>query len=152
VWIAREDKVAQAVSLWRAIQSWSWSSDQNPHHNTAEHLQYCYPAIRHLLEDIQQHDREWAGYFDECGVEPYVVSYERLRVALPEVVLGILEYLGLATDRGVAIPPQRRRSQSDDLSRTWVERFREDALRDPGFADVNLVERPAVRAVGEASG
>jgi LPS sulfotransferase NodH len=152
VWIAREDKVAQAVSLWRAIQSWSWSSDQNPHRNTADHLQYSYAAIRHLLEDIQEHDREWAGYFDHCGVAPYVVSYERLRVGLPEVVIGILDFLGLPTDRGVAIPPVRRRSQSDDLSRTWAEQFRVEAARDPRVAAAAFVERPSIRAVGEASG
>lgn len=150
IWITREDRVAQAVSLWRALQSWSWSSDQNPDLNTVEHLRYSYPAIRHLLGDIEEHDRAWAGFFDQCGVDPYVVSYERFRAALPETVLGILDYLGLATSRGVAIPSLRRRTQSDDLSRTWAERFREDLIRDPEIGDPDRVARPVVRVVGEA--
>ena len=152
VWIAREDKVAQAVSLWRAIQSWSWSSDQNPHRNTAEHLQYSYAAIRHLLEDIQEHDREWAGYFDHCGVDPYVVSYERLRVGATR-----------GRDRHSRLPRAAHRPRGGDPSGAQADTVRRPVAdlggavpRGSGPRSAGrrgcVVEHPSIRAVGEASG
>jgi LPS sulfotransferase NodH len=147
VWMTRQDKVAQAVSLWRALQSWSWSSDQNPDANTAEHLRYSYPAIRHLRSDIEQHDREWAEYFELCGATPHVVVYEDLRTFLPETVLGILEHMGLRTGRGVTIPQVKRRSQSDDLSRQWAERFRKESP-EPARTE-RRDDRPAIHAVAD---
>ncbi len=127
VWMTRQDKVAQAVSLWRAIQSWSWSSNQNAGANTADNLHYSYNAIRHLRSDIEQHDREWSEYFELCGVTPHVVVYEQLRTSLPETVTGMLDFLGISTARGVAIPQLKRRTQSDDLSNQWAERFRQES-------------------------
>jgi LPS sulfotransferase NodH len=127
VWMTRQDKVAQAVSLWRAIQSWSWSSNQNAGANTADNLHYSYNAIRHLRSDIEQHDREWSEYFELCGATPHVVVYEQLRTSLPETVTGTLDFLGISTARGVAIPQLKRRTQSDDLSSQWAERFRQES-------------------------
>lgn len=127
VWMTRQDKVAQAVSLWRAIQSWSWSSNQNAGANTADNLHYSYNAIRHLRSDIEQQDREWSEYFELCGVTPHVVVYEQLRTSLPETVTGMLDFLGISTARGVAIPQLKRRTQSDGLSNQWAERFRRES-------------------------
>jgi trehalose 2-sulfotransferase len=151
IWMTREDKVAQAVSLWRALQSWSWSSDQNPEANTPEHLQYSYAAIRHLLCDIEQHDREWQGYFKMCEVVPHVVVYEQLRSAIPGTVLSILDYLGVPTDHAPPAPPPRRTRQSDDLSQQWAERFRAESSGDTELAGQLAATRP-LHAVSEQRG
>jgi trehalose 2-sulfotransferase len=127
LWMTRNDKVAQAVSLWRAIQSWSWSSDQAPDHDG--HLRYCYPAIHYLLDDIIAHEAEWQRYFGECGVRPYVVVYEQFRAAYQPTIMGILENLGVDTD-GIDIDVPTRRSQTDELSDEWIDRYRQDAATD----------------------
>ena len=84
-------------------------------------------AILHLLSDIEQHDREWSEHFELCGATPHVVVYEQLRTSLPETVTGILDFLGISTARGVAIPQLKRRAQSDDLSNRWAERFNQES-------------------------
>jgi LPS sulfotransferase NodH len=54
--VSRRDKVRQAVSLWRALQTWSWSSDQNPARAAGDHLTYSHAAIAHLIKDIEDHE------------------------------------------------------------------------------------------------
>jgi trehalose 2-sulfotransferase len=129
LFMTRNDKVGQAVSLWRAIQSWSWSSDQESHLQDS-HLQYSYPAIRYLLSDIVAHEDEWKRYFGECGVVPYVVEYEQLRDSYAETVSGILDHLRIPGRAGVSIAPPTRRTQADELSAEWVERYRAPAAAD----------------------
>jgi LPS sulfotransferase NodH len=151
IWMTREDKVAQAVSLWRALQSWSWSSGQNPEQNVAEHLRYSNAAIRHLLLDIELHDREWGRYFDLCEVTPHVVVYEHMRRSVPEAVLGILDHLGISTDYGLSIPQPRRSPQADDLSRQWAQRFREESKTDPELAGQAGPEARPLHAISDVS-
>src|SRR3954449_13366643 len=74
VFVSRRDKERQAVSLWKAIQTWSWSDDQRPVRDRP--LRYSRAAIAHLIGDIEQHEAEWQAYFAQCGVEPFRVVYE----------------------------------------------------------------------------
>jgi len=50
VFVTRRDKVRQAVSLWKAIQTWSWSTQQLGAENRP--LVYSESAIDHLIRDI----------------------------------------------------------------------------------------------------
>jgi LPS sulfotransferase NodH len=127
LWVTRRDRVRQAVSLWRAIQSWSWSSDQNPDAHVGEHLRFSAAAIRHLVSDIDDHEREWQTFFDEAGVKPMIVVYEDFASQYEETVREILRYIGVQDWAEIDVPTPKRRRQSDGISEEWATRFLEGA-------------------------
>jgi LPS sulfotransferase NodH len=124
--VTRRDKVRQAVSLWRALQTWSWSSDQAPAVGT-EHLVYSHAAIAHLIRDIEAHEYEWRAYFRECGVEPLTIVYEDFARRYEETVRDILRHLQIPEAETAVIAAPHKRPQSDDLSREWTDRYRAES-------------------------
>jgi LPS sulfotransferase NodH len=124
--VTRRDKVRQAVSLWRALQTWSWSSDQVPAVGT-EHLVYSHAAIAHLIRDIEAHEYEWRTYFRECGVEPLTIVYEDFAGRYEETVRDILRHLQIPEAESAVIAAPHKRPQSDDLSREWTDRYRAES-------------------------
>jgi trehalose 2-sulfotransferase len=124
--VTRRDKVRQAVSLWRALQTWSWSSDQVPAVGT-EHLVYSHAAIAHLIRDIEAHEYEWRAYFRECGVEPLTIVYEDFAGRYEDTVRDILRHLEIPEAETAAIAAPHKRPQSDDVSRQWADRYRAES-------------------------
>ena len=120
VLVTRRDKVRQAVSLWRAIQSWSWSSDQRP---TGPEPVYSGAAIDHLVNDIHAHEAAWRTYFDECEVVPPTVVYEVFVDDYVGTLRGLLRYVGVPEADDVAILEPTRRRQADSLTDEWVDRY-----------------------------
>ena len=62
VFVTRSDKVAQAVSLWRAVQTQRWRADadvpRRPHD-----AEYRFAAINHLISQLQADDAAWRAWF-----------------------------------------------------------------------------------------
>jgi LPS sulfotransferase NodH len=128
LWVTRRDKVRQAVSLWRALQTWSWSSHQVPAVGT-DHLVYSHAAIAHLIRDIEAHEDEWRAYFRDAEVEPLTIVYEDFAKRYEETVREILRYLDVPEAETIAIEQPRRGRQSDDVSRQWAERYKGECGR-----------------------
>jgi LPS sulfotransferase NodH len=127
--VSRRDKVRQAVSLWRALQSWSWSSEQNAERAAGAHLTYSHAAIAHLIRDIEDHEFGWRTFFRECGVEPFDVVYEDFAASYEDTLREILRHVGIAEADTVPIATPNRRQQADDLSQRWTERYKAESGR-----------------------
>ena len=123
VYVTRADKVAQAVSLWRAVQTQSWQS--GPHDTTTtDCVAYVYEGIDHLRRQLEAHDAAWRGWFAAHGREVVEVSYEDLAAEPRATTAAVLAELGLPAD-GVPEPDMRR--QGDARSEAWAERYRAEA-------------------------
>jgi len=123
VFVTRRDKAAQAVSLWRAVQTQSWRSGEAP---SAESVAYEFEAIDHLVEQLEADERSWSEWFARTGRQPIHVTYDRLDSAPAHTVDVVLHRLGLP-DSAVAVPRLTR--QRDDLSAAWIERYRQERGR-----------------------
>jgi trehalose 2-sulfotransferase len=126
--VTRCDKVRQAVSLWKAIQTWTWSQDEQsatPDQHTHKELEFHFEAIDHLVQRITAHDAAWEQFFDECGVQPCTVVYEELALAYEETALSILQYLHIPIPEGLVFGERHMKQQSDSLSEEWVRRYME---------------------------
>jgi LPS sulfotransferase NodH len=125
IWVSRGDKVRQAVSLWRALQTRSWRDGATGNGRPAP--EYHFEAIRHLVGRLESDDRGWQGFFSEHGLEPLVISYEDDLERDPEATIRrALTWIGLPPpEEGTARPPLRR--QSDALSDQWVASYHRDA-------------------------
>jgi LPS sulfotransferase NodH len=124
VWVTRRDKVRQAVSLWKAIQTEAWRGDDaEADHQPAYHE----AALEHLVKMLADHDTHWESFFYRAGIEPLVITYEDDLSAGPEqAVRRVLRHLDLSVPPGWHAPRHMQR-QADERSERWVAQYRERA-------------------------
>ena len=132
VFIRRRDKVAQAVSLWKAIQTQQWRTESESGAEQVEgdrspDAEYDYRAIEYLLNELHRWDAHWEDWFHATGREPIRVFYDEFTASRAATIGRVLDALGI----GPPEPTGKKvmQQQSDDLSRDWVARFRSDSER-----------------------
>ena len=126
VQITRRDKVRQAVSLWKAVQTQAWQRDagtgEDGHDERALEPVFSFRAINYLMRELTAHDASWDAYFLGLGYEPLKVTYEELADSTEGVVHSVLEHLGIAAPQDLQIGPPRLSVQADEVSEFWVAR------------------------------
>jgi LPS sulfotransferase NodH/2-polyprenyl-3-methyl-5-hydroxy-6-metoxy-1,4-benzoquinol methylase len=122
IYINRSDKVAQAVSMAKALQTnwWSSRSEEGP----APPLQYDRDLIANCLKEIEVQDLAWPRWFEARNITPHRLTYEALTADADETVRSIVELLGVQNDEPteVHVPPALK--QGDETNEEWIERFR----------------------------
>jgi LPS sulfotransferase NodH len=116
--VTRRDKVAQAVSLWRAVQTRAWRAGEVTENGNAV---YHAGAIGYLASQLSDHDEAWRTWFAANGIQPLTIVYEELVVDTHAATAAVLDHLG-AGPATIPEPPLRR--QGDDRSARWLERYR----------------------------
>jgi trehalose 2-sulfotransferase len=129
IYVTRRDKVGQAISLWRALQTWTWrredatqTSDDTKH---AHELIFHYGAIDHLVMLIAQYEAGWQQFFAAHQIQALTVVYEDLIVNYEEIARAVLHYLDIAVPQDLALVPPRMQRQSDNISARWAEQYYE---------------------------
>lgn len=123
IWITRRDKVRQAISHWKAIQTgvWTWSTDEPS--VAAEEPAFNFEAIDSLIQEITKHESAWQGYFAACEVQPYTVIYEELVTAYEVTARDILQYLCISCPEYLKFAERQMKQQADAISEEWVQRY-----------------------------
>jgi LPS sulfotransferase NodH len=135
VQVTRRDKVRQAVSLWKAVQTQAWRRDHDaPDAPPAAEPVFSFRAINYLVRLLTAHDASWDAYFLGLGSEPVKVFYEELAEAPDTVVRRVLEALDIPAPDDLQLGPPQLSVQADTRSEEWVRRFNEhlSALEDDG--------------------
>jgi trehalose 2-sulfotransferase len=131
VQITRQNKIRQAVSLWKAVQTQSWKREageeveRSPSGDDAVELVFSFRAINYLVRQLTAHDASWDAYFLGLGYEPLKLTYEELAQSTDAVVGRVLEHLGIPAPQGPAIEAPRLSVQADEVSEEWVARVDE---------------------------
>jgi LPS sulfotransferase NodH len=123
LWVTRNDKGAQAVSLWKALQTWTWRRDAGDGQVVRGDLRYSFDAIDHLAATIRAEETAWLAYLSDIGAEPYPVVYEEFAQNYEGVVLEIVDFLGIEHGDDIKIAPPRMAKQADELSENWLARY-----------------------------
>ncbi|MDX6555002.1 MAG: trehalose 2-sulfotransferase [Miltoncostaeaceae bacterium] len=123
--ITRQDKVRQAVSLWRAVQTQAWRRDHGEDERAAPPSAFSFRAINYLVRQLTAHDASWDAYFLGLGIEPLMITYEELAQAHEPVVRRVLDHLGIPVPADLRVEPPRLRIQADEVSERWVARVHE---------------------------
>jgi LPS sulfotransferase NodH len=140
--IVRANKVRQAVSLWKAVQTATWREDQasagaaysvedegSPPYRSfiEEHrpqLRFHYGAIDHLLKHLLIEEASWDAFFEHSGIKPVLVLYENFAADYETSTLNLLDRLDLAPPEGFDFEP-RMKKQSDAINDDWTKRYSE---------------------------
>lgn len=122
VYLDRRDRIGQAVSMARALQSNAWMSFHAPRRAP---LFYSFDLIGACLDEIRFQSEGWWRWFQANGVRPFVVFYEELCERPTEVAAKVIAHLGgtPSLDR-VTIPHVEK--QSDGVNQQWIAQFAED--------------------------
>ncbi|TNC73715.1 Stf0 family sulfotransferase [Rubellimicrobium roseum] len=128
--LSRVDKLGQAVSLVKAEQTGLWHVA--PDGTELERLAppkepaYDFDRIARKVAELEGHDSAWRTWFDEQGIEPLPVAYERLS-ADPSATLGrILGALGLPQPAPDALRPGVAKL-ADATTHEWMRRYHADS-------------------------
>jgi LPS sulfotransferase NodH len=132
--VIRANKIRQAVSLWKAVQTASWSDsgaakgDDPPYRAYLDEqrpqLRFHYGAISHLLEQILTAEASWDAFFEHTRIKPILVLYENFAADYATSTLNVLERLELDIPEGLEVEP-RMKSQTDSINDDWARRFSE---------------------------
>jgi trehalose 2-sulfotransferase len=126
VWIRRVDKVRQAISLWRALQTGTWRVEHAAEEATSK-PQYSFDGIEHLRRRLIADEEGWAGFFAASNLEPLELHYESDVEADPvAAVAAVLAHIGLELPAGWA-PDTAMVKQADQLNDAWQDAYDRDA-------------------------
>ncbi len=123
VWMRRRDKVRQAISLWRALQTRAWRSAHAGERHSQPDLHYSYEGIDHLVHGLTADDRGWERFFAVAGITPLSIIYEDdVEHDRDATIRRVLEAIGVAPPAGweVAEPMAR---QADSLTEDWAAAY-----------------------------
>jgi len=143
IWITRRDKVKQAISYSKAIQTDEWvdlrhrpSSEPTMTNQPASayesegsdrqkpELTFDYGTIERLRCDLEQNDLEIQQYFETFGIQPFKVVYEDFVDAFEETIQHILDFLHIPRPARLALGKELTlQKQANNQSEEWLQRY-----------------------------
>ncbi|MGH2978892.1 MAG: Stf0 family sulfotransferase [Solirubrobacterales bacterium] len=127
VFITRRDRLRQAVSWVRALQTLRWADHDSP--RAERPAVFDHEHITRKLGRIEREEGLWEELFERHGLVPHRVVYEDLVEAQDATVRTVLEGLGIDVPADLHLPPPALDRQADELSDEWVERYLAEASR-----------------------
>ena len=119
--MSRRDRLRQAVSWVRALQTLRWQSSER---GRSERQPAFEPEhIARKVERIGREEDAWKALFDRHGIEAQCVVYEDLVSDQGRIVRDALEFIGIEPPADLQARPPTLARQSDALSEQWVERY-----------------------------
>jgi LPS sulfotransferase NodH len=120
--ITREDKVRQAVSLWKAVQTQAWRGDAAGAGPAVEPA-FSFRAVNYLVRQLTAHDAAWDAYFLGLGHQPLKITYEELTEGFDPVIRRVLHHLEIAAPADLRLTAPKLKVQADERSESWVRHF-----------------------------
>jgi LPS sulfotransferase NodH len=134
------NKIRQAVSLWKAVQSATWRQEE-PNGSVPEdtdtpsyqgfvndlkpQMRFHYGAIRHLLNQLIQQEAARDAFFEHTRIKPTLVLYET--TPIEPSTRSLLVKLDIDPPDDLKIKT-RMKSQSDGINDDWARRYSEIRL------------------------
>jgi LPS sulfotransferase NodH len=122
VYIHRGDRLRQAISWVRALQSEEWRARGGA--PAEERATFDTEEIRRKLTRIENDEAGWRALFERHGIAPLEVTYEQLVELREETAAAVADHLRLELPDGFRFGLPNVERQADGLSEEWVERYR----------------------------
>jgi trehalose 2-sulfotransferase len=126
IWVRRQDKLRQAVSLWKAIQTWTWKAGEPPESRFSSlqrEPRFNYEAIDFLLQQLAAQEAAWRQYFEDNGIEPFTIVYEEWVPTFESTARSIFQYCHIPIPENLVISEPDMQRQADALSAEWVRQY-----------------------------
>jgi LPS sulfotransferase NodH len=160
--VVRKDKIRQAVSLAKAVQSGKWydmkGQEQEAQETSsspstvdwidfrpkarANRLVYDFNQIATCYRRLQKWEKAWDTYFRKARIKPYRVIYEQFIQSYEQTTQDILGYLKVPLPEAWTCQDRHLKRQSDGINEEWTQRFIEDSNRWRFFMRFCVQEKP----------
>jgi len=121
--LTRQDKLRQAVSKARAMQTNLWVAGKGKSPTGEAHFDA--ELIRQCREAAIKAEEMWASFFQRNGIEPLAVSYEDLCRDYRQTIGRVLDFLRIRPPSSLTLGPPQTVRQADALSEEWVDQYRQ---------------------------
>jgi LPS sulfotransferase NodH len=119
--ILRQNKMRQAISKARALQTGLWKIQEGK--KPVAEPQFDPTLIARCLEDVRREENIWVQFFKRIGIEPFRVGYEDLCRDYEGSIRAVLDFLQVRLPRRIKITAPITIKQTDELSDQWEERY-----------------------------
>jgi LPS sulfotransferase NodH len=120
--IRRRDKLRQAISKARAVQTGLWKVKEGKSEK-ADPV-YDRRLIARSLAEAEAEEETWSAFFTRIDQRPFEVEYEQLCRDFEGTLRGVLDFLEIRLRWRTRIRPPATIRQSDALSDDWERRYR----------------------------
>jgi|WetSurSiteA1Bulk_404760.scaffolds.fasta_scaffold80138_1 trehalose 2-sulfotransferase len=122
IYVTRNDKLKQAISLSRAVQTTKFYSTQIPAFEVKE--QYSRTEIDAFLRQLETHEYVWRSYFENNHIDPLLITYEALVSNPLQTIKTTLNFIGVKLPKDFALPPARLEKQADSINEEWEKLYK----------------------------
>ena len=131
IWLRRYDKVAQAISFYRAKMTDCFYLTDDERDKIPKAPPYDYESIEKDLNYVMREEEGWRSFFIDNDIRPLVLHYEDFTKDLKSTLLQILGFLGEeVTEDECPFPPPGHIKLADETSLEWGREFRKKRLLD----------------------
>jgi trehalose 2-sulfotransferase len=143
IWITRRDKVRQAISYWKALQTDDWIgiedgqtqvpstasksalAENGKRQPSKNEVLFDFKTIERLRRGIEEDEREMQQYFAACQVQPLKIVYEDFVGTYEETALQVLDYLRIPVSGPLVFGERTLKKQANEQTEEWVQRYYE---------------------------
>ncbi|MEO6969382.1 MAG: Stf0 family sulfotransferase [Chthoniobacterales bacterium] len=133
VQLTRENKLRQAISRARAMQTNLWVPGKE--HNVIGVPAFDPGLIDDCLVSATRAEELWAEFFARNQLDPFAITYEELCSDYRRTVTRVFDFLRIRPPRHIDLGAPRTVRQADALTEEWVGKYR--ALREAGAKSLN---------------
>ncbi len=128
VYLDRKDIIAQAVSLYRAVNSGLWHRRQGDTAPAPPPPAFDAARIEWWMEQLSAEKRAWEAFFEQAGLAPARLTYESFARDPASGVRAFAAAAGLVLRPGWEDAPGFERL-ADETSRDWIGRMRRHVFK-----------------------
>jgi LPS sulfotransferase NodH len=147
IYLYRKDKVRQAVSYYRALETGQWwriRDEQAGEPDCVEHFDF--DSLQRLERMLTRQDECWRRHFEAFGIDPLILSYEDIETDPTAAAAELLHHVGLPAPACSPEPELVR--QADQKSQLWVECYRSRQAAElgvhPSLGESPRLQQPVV--------
>lgn len=117
--LTRDDRLGQALSWARALQTGRWAAHQRAWRPPS----YDRSAIARCLDRIEADEAAWSAWFAARRIEPLRLTFEDVASDLAGAARRVLTTLGVPGAAAAQVPAPDLERQADTTSIRWRARF-----------------------------
>ena len=125
IWLVRDNKLRQAISLYKRNATGVYSIRGKGEIQTS-----CAPPsseqLDELIDWLECCDRQWRLFFDKNAIEPFRIRYESLPKQLTGTVYELTSFLNIDRPLSISVPGSNYQRLSDEVTEKWIEKYRSE--------------------------
>lgn len=130
IWARRQDKLRQAISMWKAKQTKIYNSIQTTdtqHPTPAAPPKYNFEEIKKILTRFEKEEAAWKNFFTENNFPHRAVTYETFVTRYQEETRELVEFLGIDIPENFTVAPTTYTKLADSTNDDWYQRYQQEA-------------------------